>query len=329
MNDQVTQTPRISPPVPSSVSAEAQAFLGLPTRFGDDIRPDLDDIDGWIRWIDEKNAEIQAVLSERLPAEGMLERSEVEIDGVPTYVLRPGDLADNDELPIFLDFHGGGLVLCAGDPGWMMSARRAVDRGGLTYVPDFRNPPQHPYPAALDDCLAVYRWAIKARTPSKVVVFGESGGANLAAAVLLRARDEGLPMPAALSLLTPHLDLTESGDSFYTNLGIDYLGSPMQQSLLYANGHDLSDPYLSPLFGDLTGFPPTFLQTGTRDLLLSNTVRMHRRLLAAGVEVELHVFEAMPHGSFGGQAPEDLELISEVMRFERQHLAAAESPVAK
>ena len=79
--------------------------------------------------------------------------------------------------------------------------------------------------------------------------------------------------------------------------------------LLYADGHDLTDPYLSPLFGDLTGFPPMFLQSGTRDLLLSNTVRTHRRLLAAGVPTELHIFEAMPHGNFGGNAPEDHELV--------------------
>jgi epsilon-lactone hydrolase len=87
-------------------------------------------------------------------------------------------------------------------------------------------------------------------------------------------------MPAALVPLTPEVDLTESGDSFQTNVGIDTLPPLLATNRLYANGHDLAHPYLSPLFGDLTGLPPTFLQTGTRDLSLSNTVRMHRRLLA-------------------------------------------------
>jgi monoterpene epsilon-lactone hydrolase len=137
---------------------------------------------------------------------------------------------------------------------------------------------------------------------------------------VLRAKDEGLPMPAALVLLTPQLDLTESGDSFHTNLGIDIIGPLMPMNRFYANGHDLAHPYLSPLFGDATGFPPTFLQTGTRDLFLSNTVRMHRKLLAAGVQTELHVFEAMPHGGFGGNTPEDAELAAEVKRFSEQHL---------
>jgi acetyl esterase/lipase len=88
---------------------------------------------------------------------------------------------------------------------------------------------------------------------------------------------------------------------------------------LYAQGHDLRDPYLSPLFGDLSGFPPTFLQTGTRDLFLSNTVRMHRALRDAGVDAELHVWEAMPHGGFFG-APEDDEIGVEVRRFLDKHL---------
>jgi epsilon-lactone hydrolase len=116
------------------------------------------------------------------------------------------------------------------------------------------------------------------------------------------------------------VDLTESGDSFQTVLGIDPVLRPlMHVNRLYANGHDLAHPYLSPLFGDVTGFPPTFLQTGTRDLFLSNTVRMHRKLRAAGVEAELHVFEAMPHGGFGGSAPEDKELTAEVRHFLDRH----------
>jgi acetyl esterase/lipase len=131
-------------------------------------------------------------------------------------------------------------------------------------------------------------------------------------------------MPAALVLLTPEVDLTESGDSFQTNLGVDSVltGSLAAANLLYAGGHDLTDPYVSPLFGEFTpSFPPTFLQSGTRDLFLSNTVRMHRRLRAAGVDAELHVFEAMPHGGFFG-APEDREMAEEIRRFVGDHLSS-------
>ena len=161
-----------------------------------------------------------------------------------------------------------------------------------------------------------YQALLEEAPADRIVVAGGSAGGNLAAALVVRARDEGLPLPAAVVLATPEIDLTESGDSFSTNLGIDsILGRLMPVNELYAAGHDLAHPYLSPLFADLTGFPPTILTTGTRDLFLSNTVRMHRALRRAGVEAELHVLEAAPHGGFLGMAPEDAEIAAEVRRF--------------
>ena len=129
-------------------------------------------------------------------------------------------------------------------------------------------------------------------------------------------------MPACLLLNSPEADLTESGDSFETNQGVDYvLVTRLSESIaLYANGHDLEDPFLSPLFGDVSGFPPTYLQAGTRDLFLSNTVRLHRKLRAANVDAELHIGEAMPHGGFFGFAPEDADLGAESRKFLAKHL---------
>ena len=92
---------------------------------------------------------------------------------------------------------------------------------------DYRMPPEHPYPAALDDCLAVYQAALQERPPGEIFVGGTSAGGNLAAALLLRAKDAGLPMPAGLVLMTPEVDLTESGDSFVTNNGIDNILGPL------------------------------------------------------------------------------------------------------
>ncbi len=139
---------------------------------------------------------------------------------------------------------------------------------------------------------------------------------------MLKAHAESLPMPACLVLNSPEADLTESGDSFETNQGVDYvLVTRLTESIaLYANGHDLDDPLLSPLLGDVSHFPPTYLQTGTRDLFLSNTVRFHRKLRAADVEAELHIGEAMPHGGFFGFAPEDAELETEMHMFLATHL---------
>ncbi|MCF1592283.1 alpha/beta hydrolase [Streptomyces muensis] len=306
------------------MSEEARAALSV-DQFTDTVaEPALDDTEGWLRFIEVRDAPVREMFAQYQPSERLLTRREIEVDGVRTYELVPGHLVEKDEAPIVVEIHGGGLLMCGGDLAWQMSAHKAVKRDAITWVPDFRMPPRHPYPAALDDCLTVYRRALKERSPDQIVVSGASGGGNLAAALLLRAKDQGLPMPAALVLLTPELDLTESGDSFRTNLGIDYMGLLTRWNQLYANGEDLSHPYLSPLFGDVTGFPPTFLQTGTRDLFLSNTVRMHRKMLNAGVPVELRVLEAAPHGGFGGHTPEDAELEADVLHFEKRHLRVSE-----
>jgi acetyl esterase/lipase len=313
-------TPRSRPPIPAGLSNEARQYLALTDPFGDAKPPaDLNDVNGWLSYIEARNTLLEKNLAARLPAELPLVRGEFEIDGVRTYVLRPPDVPDHPATPIYLDIHGGALIMGGGEACQVMASAGALRRDMITWAVDYRMPPLHPYPAPLDDCMAVYRRALASRSPEDVFVGGGSAGGNLAAALLLRAKDEGLPMPAALVLISPEVDLTESGDTFQTNLGIDHvLGSLMQVNLLYANGHDPTDPYLSPLFGDVTGFPPTFLQAGTRDLFLSNTVRMHRKLRSGGVEADLHVFEAMPHGGFGG-APEDLEIGEEVNRFLTKH----------
>lgn len=180
-------------------------------------------------------------------------------------------------------------------------------------------PPDHPYPEPLDDCVAAYQGLLGEHRPQEIVVGGGSAGGNLAAALILRTRDEGLPLPAAAVLLTPEVDLTESGDTFKTMVGVDTVGggrSLMPVNLLYAAGHDLAHPYLSPLFGDFAhGFPPTILTSGTRDVFLSNTVRMHRALRAAGIGADLHVLEAAPHGGFMANTPEERDLDREILAF--------------
>lgn len=217
----------------------------------------------------------------------------------------------------YIDLHGGALVF-GGGGACRTGARMHADQHQVRcYGVDYRTPPEHPFPAALDDCVATYAHVLAHHAPADVVIGGRSAGGNLAVAMLLRARAEGLPMPAGLVLLSPQADLTESGDSFAVNRLVDVVlpGSLAATNLLYANGADLRDPLVSPLFGDLSGLPPTFLQSGTRDLFLSTTVRLHRALRRAGVAADLHVFEAMPHGGFGGGTPEDAELRVEVTGF--------------
>lgn len=304
-------------PPPKSISPEAQPFLSASAvPMERPPYPALEDKAGWKAHI----ATIERVsLSAIRGAAGLDEqqiRSEtISLGGVPTYVAVPLMSAGADR--VFLDIHGGALIMGGGDFCRAMGMAMAGRVGARTCSVDYRMPPDHPYPAALDDCLSAYRALLGRYAPERIVVGGGSAGGNLAAALMLRARDEGLPLPAGLVLLTPEVDLTESGDSFQTNRDVDVVlrcGLP-EANALYAGGHDLAHPYLSPLFGDFTkGFPRTFLQAGTRDVFLSNAVRMHRALRTAGVEVELHIFEAMPHGGFFG-APEDQEMAAEIRRF--------------
>jgi len=309
-------------PFPSSVSPEALAALrrlvgedGVPLNALHDM-PSPDAFDAWARVKSAVNSAYSAALKK---AAGNLhaEIESVMIGGTALHVATPPEFLRSD--CAIIDLHGGALVFGGGAACRVGAQMQAEQHGVRCYGVDYRTPPEHPYPAALDDCLSAYRYALDRHAPEKIVIGGRSAGGNLAVAMLLRSRDEGMPMPGGLVLLSPEVDLTESGDSFEVNRMIDVVlpGSLMANNLLYACGADLAHPYLSPLFGDLTGFPPTFLQTGTRDLFLSNAVRLHRRLRQAKVAAELHVFEAMPHGGFMGNTPEDRELAGEISLFVR------------
>lgn len=312
-------------PFPASVSAQAQATLqrlvgadGVPLNSRHALPPPSDSAT-WMRLKQAADAGYAAAL-EGLAGSLHASVETIVVEGATVHVATPA--APVSTACAYLDLHGGAFVF-GGGAACRTGARIQADQHGiLCYGADYRMPPAHPYPAALDDCLAAYRHVLARHRPERIVVGGRSAGGNLAAALVLRARDEGLPLPAALVLLSPEADLTESGDSFQVNRMVDVVlpGSLMAANLLYAAGHDLAHPYLSPLFGDFTpGFPPTFIQSGTRDLFLSNAVRLHRALRRARVEAELHVFEAMPHGGFMG-APEDRELAAELQRFLGAHL---------
>lgn len=299
-------------PPPKSISAEAQqALLGQwPAALS---YPDLHDREAWRALIRDYNESLRRLgLSNEACGQSLTREA---LAGVPVGVIR-STLTEGDKARrVYLDIHGGALIYLGGDclvPLLPLSAS-VLDVDVVSV--DYRMPPDHPYPAGLEDCLAVYRALVEERGAENIVVGGSSAGGNLALALLLKAKDEGVSMPAGLVLLSPEADLTESGDSFQVLAGIDRMASLMPVNLLYAAGAPLTDPYVSPLFGDFSGgFPPTFIQSGTRDLFLSNAVRLHRALRRAKVQAELHVWEALPHGKFFG-APEDLEIDDEVRGF--------------
>lgn len=302
---------RFSPPV--SISRQAQAALDVDLPAPRDY-PALEDLEGWRQYVENTNAELKPIAAMLEPLSNATAGRE-EIAGVPVVVASPIRRVFSTDR-VILDMHGGGLVFMGGEHVVPWSKYMATRTGANVISPDYRMPPDHPFPAALDDCLTVYRALVATRGTENVVVSGASAGGNLAAALALRTRDEGVPLPRGLLLLSPELDLTESGDTFQTLLGADHLQPLMPVNRLYAGETPLEHPYVSPLFGDFhPGYPPTFLQSGTRDLFLSNTVRMHRALRKAGIHAELHVWEAMPHGMFLGNAPENHEVDDEIRRF--------------
>jgi acetyl esterase/lipase len=315
-------------PVPSSISEQAQAMLAAGPLMPDPEYPPLHDHDAWRAMIAERESVVLAMISPRpgAPDTAALATLAGEIDpgGFPVYVVLPAGVSPDDRR-VYLDIHGGAWIQGGGEVCRATALRTAPMYGARVWAVDYRMPPGHPYPTPLDDCLAAYRALLEERSPGEIIVGGTSAGGNLAAALILRARDEGLPMPAAVLLNTPATDLTRAGDTWQTNNGLDTVltGDSQAAMLLYAAGSDMRDPYISPLFGDLKGFPPTMLTSGTRDRLLSDTVRMHRALRAAGVPAELHVLEAAGHGRFLGMAPEDRAMAEETRRFLGEHWAAA------
>jgi acetyl esterase/lipase len=297
----------LSPPARAQLEMQMQGAMALPDW------PELDDTGAWLALAAKQNA----------VSFGDMDLSQVETiaaDGVTIYASLFGPAPSDDGL-VYLDCHGGALIWGNGESCRAMAAIMANLVQADVWAPDYRLPPHHPYPAGLDDCVAAYKALLQIRPASKIIIGGASAGGNLAAATILRARDEGLPLPAAAVLLTPQIDLTESGDSFHTLLGIDttLTASLMPANLMYAGGHDRTDPYVSPLFGDFgKGFPPTYLMSGTRDLFLSNAVLMHRALRRADVEAELHIFDAATHVMFmAGSEQEDFT--RELRRFVHSH----------
>ncbi len=307
-------------PPPPTISAQARQLLSDRTIEPRMVWPSADDKDAWRARVATTDAARQKMV-ETMLASATANIETTHIAGVQCYDCAPVD-ASADDLPIYLFAHGGAFVAGGGDFAKAQGARAADGLRVRVVSVDYRMPPDHPFPAAPNDLLEVYKALIAQVDPGRIVIAGSSAGGNIAAAAILMIRDQGLPMPAGAILMTPEVDLTESGDTFRTNEELDVIlkGGLPECNALYADGHDLRDPYLSPLFADYSaGFPPTFVQSGTRDLFLSNSVLLHRKLRNAGIDAELHVWEAMPHGGFGiGDTPESDEIRAEVARFIRR-----------
>jgi acetyl esterase/lipase len=317
--------PGRSIPVPPTASPQLQAMIAAPYRIpGWDADPKS--AAEWKEWISGRTAPAAAAAKAAREKLGVTMEAS-QIGGVNVFILTPKEIPPANRNRLLVHVHGGGYVLGPGESGTGEAILMAAYGGFKVIAIDYRMPPDFPYPAAMDDAMAVWKEAVKMQDPRNIAIFGSSTGGAMTLAMVLRARQEGLPLPGAIAPGTPWSDLTETGDTYRTNEWLDnvlvsYHGWLGHAAELYANGHDLKDPQLSPIYGDFSGFPPAILTSGTRDLFLSLTVMTHRKLRRAGVEAELQVFEGMSHAQyyFDPSMPESKEAFTEIARFFDKHL---------
>src|ERR1700759_3012879 len=322
--NQPLQVPAKSLPVPTDVSPEMQKLIAAPRN------PNWDHLwktgEEWRKAADAQAAKaVQALpaLRQRLHVSVKADT----IDGVRVFIVTPDVIAPEHRDKVLIHVHGGCYVLFPGESGTSEAIMMAGFGHFKVISVDYRMPPEAYFPGALDDAMTVYKAALKTTDRRNIAVFGTSAGGALTLQMMLRAKQEGLPMPGAIAPGTPMSDATKTGDSFYANEMVDnVLVSPdgfcHAATVVYAHGHDLADPLISPVYGDMHGFPPAILTTGTRDLLLSNTVRVHQKLQQSGVDAQLEVFDGMSHAQYqmDDRVPEDKAAFAEITQFFDKHL---------
>jgi monoterpene epsilon-lactone hydrolase len=244
--------------------------------------------------------------------------------GVRTDIITP--LSAPDSKRVLINLHGGGFN---SDSGSLIEGVPIANLANIKVVSVYyRLAPENPFPAAVDDVVAVYKELLKTYSPRSIGIFGTSAGAILTGEVAVRLRQLGLPLPAALGIFSGLADFSRVGDArqLFTLNGFPGRMEPVDPNHLpddeYVGKSDRRDPVLSPIFADLHGMPPSLLVTSTRDLLLSDTATFHRALLSAGDDARLVVFEALPHAFwYHFQLPETREALELMAKFFDQKLA--------
>lgn len=274
-------------PLPHTISPQAQAWLSRPA--GDENVPQT--LAERRAQLDTSQARHRDELLKMFPA-SITDRT---VAGVPVRDVVPAKVLHTDRVLICL--HGGGFNADSG------SYSESIPVAGLTGTRVvsvlYRLAPEHPFPAAVEDVVAVYRELLKTYRPNRIGIFGSSAGAGLTLETAVKLKQMKLPMPAALGPFSTQAGMDEGGDtrSLYNTDGlrgyVPVAGGTINRE--YFGAANPKDPVLSPIYADLHGMPPTLFLTSERDLLLSSTSSMHRAFLQAGVDAQLIVFEALPH----------------------------------
>jgi acetyl esterase/lipase len=248
-----------------------------------------------------------------------------KIAGVPVHIVTPDGMPAENRDKVLLNLHGGGFNSDSGSYTESIPIASYTKMKVVAVL--YRLAPEAPFPAAVDDSVAVYKELLKTYKPDHIVIYGTSAGAILTAEVAVKLKQLGLPQPAALGIFSGMGDFARAGDSvaMYALNGLaGHLDPPPPNghNLEYPGSTDLKDPVLSPIYADLRGLPPTLFVTSGRDLLLSGTANLHRAFLHAGVDARLVVFDALSHAFwYNSKMPEAIEANHMMADFFVQQLA--------
>jgi epsilon-lactone hydrolase len=305
-------------PMPATISPEAQKWLESLTHN----TPGPEDLPTRRKRTDEWRARQSAEAIRLFPAK--LESTKTA--GVPTDILTPLETPASNRNLVLINLHGGGFN---SDSGSIIEGAPICNLAKIKVVSVYyRLAPENPFPAAVDDVVAVYKELLKTYKPNHIGIFGTSAGAILTAEVAVKLKQLNLPLPAALGLFSTLADYSRPSESrqLFALNGFPGNLQPMdpnqRQGDEYARDTDRHDPVLSPIFADLKGIPPTLLVSSTRDILLNDTSNFHRALLRANVDAQLVVFDALPHAFwYHFQLPETTEALNLMARFFTSKLA--------
>jgi epsilon-lactone hydrolase len=298
----------------ADISSEARAMIRLLQQSGVEM-PGSDEIQGYR---DSVRAAYEPYVRQALDRfDGEIEDG--EIAGVGCKLVTPKGWSKISGACVQYAY-GGGYVSGSCHEDLIVAAPLAQMSGARVVMVDYRLSPEHPYPLPQQDMQAVYPALLEQYGASRLALAGESAGGNQALALLQYARDEGLQMPSRAALLSPWCDLGNRGDSHEFNDGRDpTLGQSWVESAarMHAAGHAFDDPGISPLFGDMAGLPPILITSGSRDLLMSQALRLAQRLRDAGVDCDLRVWEGLWHVFEFYPIPEAERSIAEIAAFIR------------
>jgi len=301
-------------PVPKTISPQAQAVLARKASDAAVPQTLAQRRSGTDAWQTRAGEASKAVYPATVKEE--------TIAGVPVRIVDPPMNAHEDR--VLINLHGGGFNSDSG------SLTESIPIANLTHTRVvsvlYRLAPEHPFPAGLDDAVAVYKELLKTYKPGHIAIYGTSAGAILTSEVAVRLKQLGLPLPGALGIFSGMGDFSLLGDSFamYALNGLsghlDIPGPPRDRE--YVGATDPKDPVLSPIYADLHGLPPTLFITSGRDLLLSGTTTLHRAFLRQGVDARLIEFEGLPHAFWNDVSlPESKEAYGYMADFFTQQLA--------